>query len=368
MGRMKEQSRRESQGQNFKFVDIKGEMLNRIKALLAELLPEGHRAGGYYISQNPTRDDANAGSFWIRLSSGAWRDEATGDKGDLIGLVKYVLRHNDLSETRAWCLSWLGWASGIDRDTLEKSRAVASVHAKKVRKEEREAAEVNARKAFGWWLKGEKKLAGTPVDLYLASRGIDLGRLAALPGAIRYLPNATHLSIRGDESLWPCMIVAMCNGQGSVVAVHRTWLTPDGKKAPVLPVKKIWPGFKGCVIRLAKGESGKSPEQAARQELPPAPLILTEGIEDGLSLSLACPQYRVWAAGTLGNMANIPKHPCISSVTIAADNDFKPQAKAAFAGVLNDLKRRDFSVKVARAWDGKDANDLLLKGADDAKN
>jgi hypothetical protein len=34
-------------------------------------------------------------------------------------------------------------------------------------------------------------------------------------------------------------------------------------------------------------------------------LILTEGVEDGLSAVLAAPQHRVWAMISLSNMANV---------------------------------------------------------------
>ena len=110
------------------FADIKAELLRRLASLLPELAPGGRMANGYYMARNPTRDDRRPGSFWVRTAGaaiGAWRDEATGDKGDIIGLVASCKGLVDHRATRDWCLDWLGWRNGIDRRQLETRRAAA---------------------------------------------------------------------------------------------------------------------------------------------------------------------------------------------------------------------------------------------------
>lgn len=346
------------------FEDIKGELCRRIERLVRELAPGGRINGGYYIPCNPTRDDRHPGSFFIRISPpaiGAWEDKATGDKGDLFKLIAYCKGlGKDMKATRAWCLGWLGWAGGIDHKKLEVARkADKYVRAQESRMAATELARKRT-KAKGWWLHGQKELAGTPVEKYLAFRGIALSRLAHPPGAIRFVPDAEHHDEVGEITNWPCMISAMCDNKGQIVAIHRTWLAKDGKgKAPVTPSKKIWPhGYNGAVIRLAKGEGLLSPEDAARKGTS-GPLVITEGIEDGLSIALACPEYRVWAAGTLGNIANVPVElPCVSRVVVFADNDAGAQARQQLDKAIAALKLKR-SVTVARASMGKDANDLL---------
>jgi hypothetical protein len=57
-------------------------------------LPDGKREGRTeWVARNPCRDDHRLGSFKINLSTGAWGDFATGDRGgDLISLAAYIYR------------------------------------------------------------------------------------------------------------------------------------------------------------------------------------------------------------------------------------------------------------------------------------
>lgn len=65
--------------------------LASLESLLAEWLPHGHREGREYKALNPTRADSREGSFSINLSTGAWADFATDDKGgDAISLYAYL--------------------------------------------------------------------------------------------------------------------------------------------------------------------------------------------------------------------------------------------------------------------------------------
>lgn len=56
-----------------------------IEALCRDWLPNGKRQGGWYLACSPWRDDRNP-SLGISLSTGRWRDFATGEKGDMIDL------------------------------------------------------------------------------------------------------------------------------------------------------------------------------------------------------------------------------------------------------------------------------------------
>lgn len=346
------------------FEEIREGLLGRIDQLAREMAPGGHVSSGYYISRNPRRDDRKPGSFWIRVKGtglGVWKDEATMDKaGDVISLVQHCAGLHDMKAVRAWCMSWLGWDHGIDRAKLETKKKADRYFREQ---EDRLAAEdlaTKRKKAKGWWLHAEQEIRHTPVEAYLFSRGIALQQLASYPRALRLLPKAQHTDGRtGEITEWPCMIAAMTDRAGEIIAVHRTFLAADGNgKAPVPAAKKIWPhGWQGSVIRLSRG--GKdTPEEAARKGVS-GPLVVTEGIEDGLSIALACPDYRVWAAGTLGNFGHVPvDHPCVSNVIIFADNDASAEARKLFDKGVKALREKR-SVTVARSPTGKDANDLL---------
>lgn len=65
--------------------------LGSIDSILSHWLPGGKRESHEYLPLNPRRADSKPGSFSINLSTGAWSDFATGDKGlDLVSLVSYL--------------------------------------------------------------------------------------------------------------------------------------------------------------------------------------------------------------------------------------------------------------------------------------
>ena len=95
--------------------------------LVPAWLPGGKHHGPEYVSKNPTRSDAAAGSFSVNLASGAWSDFATGDKGgDLISLHAYL---QGLTQGKAsYALSkQLNVAPPPDRSKADNSRHVSPV-------------------------------------------------------------------------------------------------------------------------------------------------------------------------------------------------------------------------------------------------
>jgi uncharacterized protein (DUF927 family) len=62
-----------------------------IERILSSWLPDGKKQGAEYLAINPTRSDSKPGSFSINITTGAWSDFATGDKGgDLVSLIAYL--------------------------------------------------------------------------------------------------------------------------------------------------------------------------------------------------------------------------------------------------------------------------------------
>ena len=347
-----------------RFEDIKNELKRRIDSLVRELAPGGRMQSGYYFALNPRRGDRHVGSFCIKVRGdavGMWADKSAGHEGDLIDLVAYCKVLTSKQATRLWCLDWLGWSHGVDRKKLEAARIADRYVAQQDERRSLEELADKRRRAKGWWLNAQPMIEGTLAETYLKYRGIDISKLKSPPRALRFLPKARHIdSQTGEISEWPCMLAAMCDIGGTIVAVHRTYLAADGRgKAPIPSPKKIWPhGYKGAVIRLAKGASGLSPEQAAKKAIT-GPLGAAEGIENTLTMGLADPALRLWAAGTLGNLAHMPiEHVCVDRVLIFADNDSGPQTRATFDKAVMALREKR-QVSVARAFKGKDANDLL---------
>ncbi len=344
------------------------EVRARLQADLTRLLPalgiqETARAG-VVTPRNPTRTDRHPGSFVIWTASGAagaWRDYATGEAGDVIDLVGYLLGLRERIDAYWWALEYLGLERGrvrtaeadeTARRAAERDRLAALAKAEKL------AAEKSAA-LFAHWLT-LPPIAGTVAEVYLReTRRIPLERLAHAPGALRFERRAEHHDAEtGEVTEWPCLVSVMTKGS-KPAGLHRTWLAPDGSgKAPVSKAKKMFGSAAGAAIRLAPGPSGLSPAKAeakGRQD----PLAIGEGIETCLTVAAARPDYRVWAAGSLSLMGLLPWPACASAVVLLQDNDWKPEAKAAFARIA--ARWREMSagrpLAIAASAVGSDFND-----------
>lgn len=348
--------------------EVKALLCARIDSLARELAPDGHRNGRYWMARCPWRADRHAGSFWVTVGGdmpGAWVDAATDDKGDVFNLIdKAVGLNGDFRAVMQWARGWLRLGSMSD-DERRRRVAVAQRQQNEAAIDEHVAAERKRRRAMAVYIEAKRNMrafSGSPVDVYLQTRGIDLRRLGRIPGALGFLPAAQHYE---TGTQWPCIVACMTGDDGALQAIHRTFLHADGfGKAPVMPSRKIWPSFAGAAIRIWRGESGLREREAAEHGLRET-LLLCEGLEDGLSLALAMPHYRIWCAGSLGNLAAIALPECVDAVIVHADNDWgKPQAMRAFDQAIDALSAQGRDVSVARSHIGKDANDALLASSE----
>ena len=343
--------------------DIKAMLQSRIDALARELAPDGYRAGKYWMARCPWRDDKKAGSFWISTKGapGAWRDEASGEKGDVFKLIQKVHGFSDFKGVIDWARGWLGVGPVINQATVAAARH--KVEQDRQRNDARDAdrAAQNRSGAHAMWLKCVEHIDGSPIDRYLATRDIHLAELPRMPGCLRWHPAMKHLE---TGRVLPAMVVLMVGSDDKPKAVHRTWIMPDGSgKADVSPVRKIWPSYVGATMRLARGETRLSHIEATKRGKLDR-LVLCEGVEDGLSLALLCPDLRVWAVGALNNLAHVRIPDCAAEVIVAADNDWgKPQAEKQLQKGLEALLAQRRPVRIARSPIGKDFNDALRGAA-----
>lgn len=347
--------------------DIKDALQARVGELARHLAPGGEEKAGVYTPLNPTRADRRPGSFVIwttRGTAGAWKDYATGEQGDIIDLVGYCLGFGkDRAKTLDWCRIW----TGLDRGQLPASQVQQRPRVDTAQAEATRRAKA-ARAAKAVWLEGQAELLGTRADTYFAQRGIDLQDLKRPPGALRYRnawPYYTEAPPAPPFGSFPCILAAMQRGS-EIVAVHQTWLAINGcDKAPVpdgYKARKVRGDAMGAFIPIARGHSDLSLREANENGIADT-LVLTEGVEDALSVALSDASPRVWACYSLGNLAAIELPPCAHEVIIFADNDWgKPQAAQLLEKAVAALSAQGRAVRVARAAIGKDANDLLNAG------
>lgn len=178
-------------------------------------------------------------------------------------------------------------------------------------------------------------IAGTPVETYLAARGIRHANSSAL----RYLPRLRHKPSGRD---WPCMIAALTDFRGQVVAVQRTWLEPGGKgKAPVESPKMTVGPMGHAAVKLFE----------ARRTLG-----LAEGIETALSAeALYC--IPTWATLSAGRLKAVRVSPPIDTVILFADRGKVGQEEAFEAA--DYYETCGFKTDVYFPKDGSDFNDAL---------
>lgn len=340
---------------------VKDHLRRDMRRLAAELAPIGKLHGATWSALPPHRESDNPTAFAIYVSgpkAGGWKDFVSGETGDVWDLLMLV-KGLDFMEAMSWAEDRYGLRSlsdekraGLERE-VQKRQAVVDAQAQADR-------EKRVRSACHMFSKAEADIEGTLVERYLQSRHIDL---KALPNRdrrwLRFLPRATYWMDPARPVL-PAMIAGMVDGQGVMKACHLTFLRGDGRgKAEVEKAKLMWPEVKGLVIRLNNGKGNLDPEAAAVAGVR-APLLLGEGIEDGLSMAMGDPDLRVWAASSLANLASVPDHDCVSSYVVAQDNDWgKPQAAAGFQKGLAHLRASHKPVVTIRATVGKDFNDQL---------
>lgn len=147
-----------------------------------------------------------------------------------------------------------------------------------------------------------------PVRLYLARRGISI----VLPEEIRFHPSLSYFD--GDKKVgdFPALLAMVSDASGCPVTIHRTYLTVDGKKAPVESPKKLMtypPNRKivGGAIQL---------QANTRSNV----LLVAEGLETALAVMEAT-SFPVWCAVNAQLLENFEPPEWVKQVFVFADKD-----------------------------------------------
>ena len=222
-------------------------------------------------------------------------------------------------------------ASAIDGD-------IGSLHADQDARREaderrRRYVEGKLRQARRLWTDG-LPISGTKGDEYFRSRGITCD----LPDTLRFVPSLRH----EPTATWCSAAVANVETTGGV---HRTFLDRSGAKLPENAKLMLGP-CSGGAVRLSVGAG---------------PLVVTEGIETGLSLmsGLLAGPHRVWAALSAPGMKSLhlPAEP--GKLIVATDgDDAGRKAGNALAARASDL---GWDVSLMPAPDELDWNDVLVE-------
>ena len=140
-------------------------------------------------------------------------------------------------------------------------------------------------------------ISGTPAEAYLRSRGITMD----LPHTLRF----ARLRYPQEQGRRAALVAAVCDPAGELTGIQRTFLTDEGRKADVPEVKLSLGRVAGGAIQLGP---------------PAASLLVTEGLEDGLTLAQALGRS-VWVSAGTSMLPRMELADITRAVVIGADGD-----------------------------------------------
>jgi phage/plasmid primase-like uncharacterized protein len=241
--------------------------------------------------------------------------------GDLRGGVFGCYRQG-ISET--WRSTEQTTITREQRAALARQVMTATVERQTQQRQQRAA---NAQRNAALWANTMLVTADDPVSLYLRRRGL----AGPVPEHLRLHPRLTYWD-GGDCGSYPAMIAPLIRPDGLVLALHRTYLTADGGKAPVLIVKKLTGAagpLAGACIPLHDAQHGV--------------IGIAEGIETAQAAYLASGLPTV-AAYSASNLAAYVWPAGVRRIAVFADAD--PAGAAAARSLKARALRAGLSVAV----------------------
>lgn len=194
-------------------------------------------------------------------------------------------------------------------------------------------------------------ISGTLAEVYFHSRGFagcnpeDTSKPSWLPPVLRFHPNLWY----SPTEKYPAIISPVTTWDGEFLAIHRTYLAPDGKgKAPTREPRKILGNALGGSVHLAPAES-------------------TLGLAEGLETALAAMCYSsepVWACLSISGLMGVvlPPLPLAETVLIFADHDESGAGFVAARKAALRLMGEGRRVEIIAPRDLGDFCDLLTQG------
>ena len=211
-------------------------------------------------------------------------------------------------------------------ERADMARRLAQSKAQREAQQRQQQAD-NAQRNAALWAKTVPVTDGDPVSIYLQRRGL----AGPVPEHLRLHPGLTYWD-GGDRGTWPAMVAPLIRPDGVVLALHRTYLTTDGCKAPVPTVKKLTGAagpLAGACIPLHDPQHGV--------------IGIAEGIETAQAAHLASGLPTV-AAYCAGNLAAYTWPPGVNRIVVFADAD--PAGAAAAQSLKARAMRAGLSVAV----------------------
>ncbi|NTF35540.1 toprim domain-containing protein [Agrobacterium rubi] len=214
----------------------------------------------------------------------------------------------------------------VDEDRSTPKKSVASVLVK----------------AKALWEDGIQASQGTATGLHLSSRAVmpEMGLRS-----IRHHERVIYLEDGEFYGRMPAMLALILSVDGRPCGLQRTYLSADGKKAPVPSPRKIMGTLPdGAAVRLSQASSV---------------IGIAEGVETALSAQRLF-EVPTWAALTANNLEKWIPPAGASQVRVFGDNDQSFTGQAAAFSLAKRLNNQGFGVEVHIPPSvGTDWNDVL---------
>jgi hypothetical protein len=288
--------------------DLARGLARNAEAVCRHYLSNGRRAGRYWLVGDVHNTPGR--SMFVRLhgaeagasAAGKWTDAASGQRGDLLDIIRETCGYTEFRDVAEEARRFLG----LPHPDREQSDFV--YHA-----EDPKRATDAARALF----RASRPFRGTLAEAYLRHRGI-----TAFAGAewLRFHPRCYYRTDDGavaDEE--PAMVAAVTSLDRTITGVQRTWLDRTGLgKAAVETPRRALGHLLGNGVRFGMARDV---------------LAAGEGIETMLSLRCAIPSMPVVAALSAAHLGAILFPGSLRRLYIARDAD--PAGDNAVAKLLD---------------------------------
>lgn len=239
---------------------------------------------------------STADSYDAKDCRSAWRSFKASHIG--AGTLFYIAREH----------GWNGGDGGTHDAIVQVDFSALLKSAQERRQQEQDERNMNAGRMRSMWQGAREVAQGDPVQRYLAGRGLALPE----PESLRFHPALPYFD-DGVRSVHPAMLANVTTAQGFTVALHRTYLAPDGGKASVGTAKKLTPTcgpLAGSSIKLGSPTLHKGR----------VALGVAEGIETAIAAAMLT-GIPVWSCVSAAVLAQFVPPQQVQALYIFADND-----------------------------------------------
>ncbi|TYB86110.1 toprim domain-containing protein [Oceaniovalibus sp. ACAM 378] len=312
------------------------------EAVCRHYLPKGRREGNYWMVGDVRGTPGR--SMFVRLkgsdsskgAAGKWTDAATSEHGDLLDIIRESCGLSDFKDVADEARRFLSLPQPESQTGPNPRPASVPTGSPKA-----------ARRLFAM----AQPIVGTLAETYFQNRGI-----TALPetGSLRFHPRCYYRPDRHSEpEIWPALVAAVTDLEGTITGAHRTWLDPDGfseatlGKAPIDTPRRAMGNLRGHAVRFG-----------VTQDV----MAAGEGIETMLSLRMVLPRMPMVAALSAAHLAALLFPASLRRLYVARDDD--PAGDGAMEALIDRACKAGIEPITLSPRLGDFNDDLRLLGID----